>query len=530
MKLLRTWGGRSKFEYDGSVITGTNIHYGNGFKISISSEQYFQLLDQFRGKSVNIGTSRTNVPIGSIGEWLKENVTKIAIASYIGAILIHEGYATKVDGRPIIEFEKEYPHETNSVIDSYELIKNIKWKPSTGEIELEPIPAGSKVNVIAKGYFVTDQQGKLLVKRKEEVQVFANLLNHAWEIWVKPEIEKREKSGVPSPFPLKKFIVLFDTPEGNHPTIKFNDEYNLKASIRLRPNVAVKKDENVFFDMIADYGSIEPPTANSDPVAYFIFNRQDNQIAVYANFRPNYPDFDKSEWNKEHKWLATAHLQNILANQFGHLMLIIPELSRNDIPFTIGLVSVKMKALCRLIENDNNRNTLDEDISKIITNKNIISMFDNWITFEDLKNRNDIIAEVKKAFEHELYGCVVTLLMSQIEGIITDKLVHNDMGLYDNGKAKRWEVRRKEFDDLVRNKYDVGPLTLTILDNLSFFLSESNLYKQKIWESSTDGLSRHGSLHGIDIGFNTRANAIRMILLYDALYWILLATFMSGKE
>lgn len=528
MKLLRTWGGRSEFEYDGSVITGTNIHYGNGFKISISSEQYLQLLNQFRGKSVNIGTSRTNVPIGSIGEWLQENVTKTAIASYIGAILIHEGYATKVDGRPIIKFEHEYPHETTTVIDSYDLIKNIKWKPSTGEIKLEPIPKGSKVNVIAKGYFVTDKQGVLLVKRKEEVQVSANLLNHAWEIWVKPEIEKREKAGMPSPFPLKKFIVLFDTPEGHPPTIKFNDEYNLKGNIRLKPSVAIKK--NIVFDMMADCDSIEPPAANGDPVAYFIFKQQENQIAVYANFRPNNPDFDKSEWDEERKWLANAYLQMVLANQFGHLMLIIPELSKNGIPFTIGLVSVKMEALCRLIENDNNKNTLDEDISKIVTNENIISMFDNWITFEDLKNRNDIIAEVKKAFEHELYGCVVTLLMSQIEGIITDKLVNNDMGLRDDGKAKNWTARCKEFDNLVRNKYDVGPLTLTILDNLSFFLRESNLYQPKVWKSSTDKLSRHGSLHGIDVGFNTRANAIRMILLYDALYWILLATFMSGKE
>ena len=42
---------------------------------------------------------------GSVGEWLQNNVTKTAIASYVGAILIHEGYAVKGKGAEI-EFYK----------------------------------------------------------------------------------------------------------------------------------------------------------------------------------------------------------------------------------------------------------------------------------------------------------------------------------------------------------------------------------------------------------------------------------------
>jgi len=40
-------------------------------------------------------TSRTDPPRGSLGEWLMSNITKTAIASYVGAILTHEGYAEK---------------------------------------------------------------------------------------------------------------------------------------------------------------------------------------------------------------------------------------------------------------------------------------------------------------------------------------------------------------------------------------------------------------------------------------------------
>jgi len=97
MKILPTWSGESKFEYDGSVETGTTIHYGKGFKYktTVLDSHYSALLQHFKGQNPNIGTSRDRAPAGSVGAWLQKNVTPTAIASYVGAILIHEGYATK---------------------------------------------------------------------------------------------------------------------------------------------------------------------------------------------------------------------------------------------------------------------------------------------------------------------------------------------------------------------------------------------------------------------------------------------------
>lgn len=523
MKTLPTWGNKSKFQYEGSVIDGTAIYYGtNNYPIRISSEKYSQLLNHFRGKSVNIGTPRVNPPKGSVGEWLQESVTGTATASYVGAILIHEGYATKLEDGPIIDFKEIYPHENVPEIDPYEQIISMKWAPSTGEIELEPIPEGSKVNVVSKFNFVTDDFGRPLVINGEEVQVIANLLNHVWELWVIPEIKRRKEVGTPAPYPFKKFMVIFDN--NNGPTIKFNEEYCLKGMMRLRPSVSVKKNESITFDMMADYGPLEAPTVNGKPVAYFIFGINGKQISIYANFRPNDSEFDANEWNNEGKWLAHAHLQQILIGQFGHLTLIIPKLAIYDIPFTIGLNLIKMRAICSLIENHKDKNNLDNKISKIITNDDVSVLFDRWMLFDGFEKRKSILVEVNKAFENELYGSVITLLMSQVEGIITDKLVQNDMGLKDNGKAKDWKQRRKEFEELISQKYEIGALTQSMLSYAVFFLNNCNLYVSKKWESSTDCLSRHGSLHGIDVDFNTRANAIRIILLFDALYWILFNT------
>lgn len=68
-KKLLTWAGRSKFEYSGSVKSGTDIYFGKAFRYHefISTKKYQMLLDFFIARTVSIGTSRTNPPNGSVG-------------------------------------------------------------------------------------------------------------------------------------------------------------------------------------------------------------------------------------------------------------------------------------------------------------------------------------------------------------------------------------------------------------------------------------------------------------------------------
>ena len=105
MRTLPTWAVRSRFGYSGSIMEGTEIKYGKELLYTqfVSAPQYSILLNHFRGRTVDIGTSRTIPPPGSVGEWLQSHVTKTAIASYVGPILIAEGYAEKAGG-PRIRF------------------------------------------------------------------------------------------------------------------------------------------------------------------------------------------------------------------------------------------------------------------------------------------------------------------------------------------------------------------------------------------------------------------------------------------
>ncbi len=78
------------------------IFYGNGRETFVSAATYERMLKHFGGRTVYCGTSRTNPQLDSLGEWIQENVVKRSLASYVGAILVSEGYAVKRGSR--IEF------------------------------------------------------------------------------------------------------------------------------------------------------------------------------------------------------------------------------------------------------------------------------------------------------------------------------------------------------------------------------------------------------------------------------------------
>ena len=104
---LKTWSGRSEFTYEGSIETGIVITYGSESACQrLSKAQLSALLERFRGSTVNIGTSRDTAPTNSLGKWLQENVTPTAIASYVGPMLIDQGWAKKGPGRARITIFK----------------------------------------------------------------------------------------------------------------------------------------------------------------------------------------------------------------------------------------------------------------------------------------------------------------------------------------------------------------------------------------------------------------------------------------
>lgn len=100
-RTLATWGGIRKFEYSGSVVLGTEVWYGQKlYCMRVWGGGCLSLLNHLRQATVEMATSFENPPRGSVGAWLHERVTRTATASYVGAMLVHEGYAERVPGEP----------------------------------------------------------------------------------------------------------------------------------------------------------------------------------------------------------------------------------------------------------------------------------------------------------------------------------------------------------------------------------------------------------------------------------------------
>lgn len=92
---ILTWGEESTFDYEGCVATGTLIRFGQGLERTVSAEQWQALRNQFLGREIEIGTSQDQPPVGSMGEWFYANIHNQALMSYVGPILLREGYAVR---------------------------------------------------------------------------------------------------------------------------------------------------------------------------------------------------------------------------------------------------------------------------------------------------------------------------------------------------------------------------------------------------------------------------------------------------
>ncbi|AKB59210.1 hypothetical protein [Methanosarcina barkeri] len=398
-------------------------------------------------------------------------------------------------------------------IDPYDFLINMKWLPSCGEVKLNPYPQGAKVNVITKGIIVTDTEGHLINHSPELTQTVCNFIYNVWENRVVPDLKIKKESGIPVPFPILSFTVLFDRINKKN-IVLYNNECAFNSLALIRPFTHIEKGQDIKFDHICDIKKIKPPLIDNHPVAFFMYKQYGKQVSIYFDFTPNNPNFSESGWEEEEVWLANAYLETILASSFGHLSILIPKLRTYDIPFTIGPKSEKIKKICEIVGKAKNIDDADTMLSNILTFDDVSLLEKNWINLKSFQKRKELLQDAFKCFKYGIHSGVVTILMPQVEGIITEELYSSR-----NKVPYKWESRVYEFENLIKSE-KVGPLTLKILDSLVSFLKDSNLYKKFKWTKEDMSINRNATLHGRDCSFDTCANSIRMILLLDSIYWI----------
>jgi hypothetical protein len=100
--MFDTWMRGSQFDYEGNVENGTTIIYGqNESRIQVTALNYEALLNNFQGRVIQVSSSRTELVAGSLEAWLQENVSRTTISTYVAAILVNEGFATRTANNEI---------------------------------------------------------------------------------------------------------------------------------------------------------------------------------------------------------------------------------------------------------------------------------------------------------------------------------------------------------------------------------------------------------------------------------------------
>lgn len=159
----RTWSGRSKFWYGGSVERGVVIHYGKAKELQILPSMFAEMLSEFSGRSVKVGSTRTNKPHESLGTWLKDKikVTKTSISSYVAPILVAEKLTERDEDEPSkirfvdgISLKLDY----DSIPRKYIGPVFSAYDPETGS---ESIYEG----IDGKTLWILEKEGKVVYKR-----------------------------------------------------------------------------------------------------------------------------------------------------------------------------------------------------------------------------------------------------------------------------------------------------------------------------------------------------------------------------
>lgn len=154
-----------------------------------------------------------------------------------------------------------------------------------------------------------------------------------------------------------------------------------------------------------------------------MYKQYGKQVSIYFDFTPNDPNFSENGWKEEEEiWLANAYLETILASSFGHLSPLIPKLRTYDIPFTIGPKSEKIKEICEIVDKAKNIDDADTMLSNILTFEDVSLLEKNWIYLKSFQKRKELLQDAFRCFKYGIHSGVVTILMPQVEGIITEEL------------------------------------------------------------------------------------------------------------
>ncbi len=358
----------------------------------------------------------------------------------------------------------------------------------------------------------------------EQRQVF---FQNWYNQWIQPELDRRfGETGVPTNFRIYECLILL--PKGQPHIIQFNDEVGWHLeSIELAAGKTLIDIGIEGFIQIYDIlriGNVLPPKVNGTRVAFMFLYWDGFESQLFIDFIPNQPDFDPDDERfKFDDRVIAHHLQNKLIERVVKWAKIHqPKLHEVGLWTATPLLLYPLSKIVERVD----AGKLDEARKVLVThcNGDFISknLVQTWKPIKAFKERFQIFDDALFLHKSQRYHGSISMLIGQIEGVITDWL-HEIMPPSD----VKWKTKSKieQFRDALKDIHQFEYAYREALESTVEFLREGEqgakpFQEFKNWLDKVDPNfpARHALAHGKYIpDLYTEENSIKLFLLLDTI-------------
>lgn len=328
------------------------------------------------------------------------------------------------------------------------------------------------------------------------------------QIAVLPEVRSRVANGSLSRNKLPIEIRQFRWIQG---AVELNDEFQLK--VRAKVNRPMQSGEAVTLaDIDPDVCTLAPVTMGDRPAAYFLCVSQFLNLLMLFDFEPNNPFRNESEPTVQvtfplRDYLATAQLL-----QMHPPLDLLNRLKVLNWPPAPAYYPTVIPYLVQA-----NMDRLVEAIAATYTQEYWRPRLTLWREIDLIPSRLQYLERALERYFADDFISAIHVLVPQFEGIVRDFVV----------RAKvvpnyRFESCLKQFQELLLSR-EVLLFPKSILESiLGYMMRGPFLNETANISDPTNEVNRHGVAHGVFVGYENRATALRYMALLDGLAFALL--------
>jgi len=342
-----------------------------------------------------------------------------------------------------------------------------------------------------------------------------NLWKQIDELWVQPEIVKRQAEGtLQDNFVIQQCLILL--PKGKHPIVQFNEEAGFHAKVQIAEDMTLTPGQAVYLHEFKRIEKVLPPTVNEERVAFiFIFWRFDSYYIIF-DFTPNWPEEEISD----SEFSVGETIAGIMNERMVGSVVGISKNTQREL-HEVGLwpaTSLLPYPISRILERIGANHIAEarEILIKYCDTKFIEELVETWWSIGVFETRKDLFREAVFAHANGKYRLSTYTLIPQIEGVISDWLVAQmpveELKYHTKSKVK-------QFRAALEPVCTVTPIYKVILESLTEFIVDGlPLKKFEKWLDKIDTSfpGRHPVAHGrYEEDLFIEENSIKLFLLLD---------------